>query len=501
MDSNIEEKLAELTRQEEMSALLDGRRIEELNSTILDKFIDIQKSKGSDYKKAKEWEKFNNDFISQHEDDLKKITLKIDANYLKSQLGEARIICHDGWKFDIRVSLFGEFESISFSEVVFNEYFWVGGIFKELIRFDNVTFMGLVNFHESIFEETVYFRKVVFDAGASFSRSEFNGQSSFEIISLKRKAKQQKYYQKQSISFEGSEFDKRAEFELRDLDICTFSLDGTIFRGSFNMQTDNSSINTLDLDRTMFIGVTRFVPYMRDKDRKNIKNINLDYTTFRGSTIFEIRLAKCPDFSKCYHFKKFFIKETWPIITYQQIKPQDRDKFLFLKRHFAAAKNHIRENRYFGYEMRAREKALENYLSCRFKGKYCRRFIYLLSKLATKRTRKMIVHRFRLFSRKYCELFLFKSYKWLSCYGSSVERPIFALMFSFLYFGFYYDVNFVKNPYEKSFVRTLNPLYDSGQGFSRLLDFQVVVATQSLVNTILLFLIFLGIRNRFKIRN
>lgn len=500
MDSNIKQTLADLERQEEISALLDERRIEELNTVILDKFIDIQKSNATHRNKAKEWEKFNLDFASQNEADLRKITLKIDANYLKEQLGEAKIECHDGWRFNFKFSLFGEFDSVSFSEVIFNEYFWVGAVFNNIVRFDNVTFLGLVSFYETVFDEYVSFRRVKFDAGVSFFRSEFNETATFDIEGNGQQ-QDKKYYEKQTLSFEGSEFAQRAAFELKDLDICTFSLDGCAFRGSFKFQTDNSAIHLLDLDRTLFVGVTRFIPYMRNRDKKTVRNIRLDYTTFRGSTIFEICFDKCPDFSKSYQFKKFFIKETWPLIDYKNIRPEDRNKFIFLKRHFAVAKNHIRENRYFGYEMQAREKGLERDLSCKFKGKFFRKFIYLLCRIATKKVRRILVARCSIMSRKYCELFLFKAYKWLSGYGSSVERPIVGLIASFLYFGFYYDMNFIKNPYEKSFVRTLNPLYDSGQGFSKLLDFQIAVAMQSFVSMVLLFLIFLGVRNRFKIRN
>lgn len=498
----IEQKLEELSRQEEISILLEERRMDELNAVILDKFIDIQKSKAIDKNKAREWKKFNLDFAKQNPEEIKRLTLKIDADYLKKELGEASIVCHEGWSFDFRVSLFGEFDSVSFSEAVFNDHCWVGAVFNGFVTFNNVTFMDLASFYESIFEDCVNFRKVIFNAGASFARAEFNGESSFEIESKPREgAEGEKYFERKSISFEGSEFTKKVEFEIRNLDIFYLSFEGAIFSKGFLFQNENSIIHSFNLKSVMFNGMTRFVPVSRAQDKKPIKNINLEYAAFRGSTIFEINLDKCPDFSKCYFFKKFFIKETWPEIDDKKIKPEDREKFLFLKRHFAAIKNHLRENQYFGYEMRAREKGLEHDLTCKFKGRFLRWFVCFMCRIASKKVRRILVARCKILSRKYCELFLFKSYKWLSCYGSSAERPLLALAFSYLYFGYYFEINNVKNPYENSFVRTLNPLYDSGKGFSTLLEFQTAVAIQSITNTILLFLIFLGIRNRFRIRN
>jgi hypothetical protein len=83
----IEQKLEELSREEEISQLLEERRINELNSVILDKFINIQKSQATDKNKAKEWKKFNLDFFKQNSGDIKRLTLKIDGEYLKKELG------------------------------------------------------------------------------------------------------------------------------------------------------------------------------------------------------------------------------------------------------------------------------------------------------------------------------------------------------------------------------------------------------------------------------
>lgn len=500
----IEQKLEELSREEEIAQILEERRIDDLNAMILDRFIDIQKSQATNKNKAKEWKKFNLDFAKQNFDDIKKLTLKIDAEYLRKQLGSASIICHEGWSFDFRISLFGEFDSISFSETVFNDNCWIGAVFKGSVRFDNVTFFDLAMFYESVFENTVSFHKVIFNSEASFARAEFNSEVFFELESsdLLGFRKDRKNYKKQSILFEGAEFVKRADFELKNLNVYNLSFESAVFLSVFTLQIENSTIDCLNLSSCMFSQMTRFVPFYHESSYNSVvKNIELDYATFKDSAVFELNFESCPDFSKCYFFEMHFVKETWPEINDQKIKPQDREKFLFFKRYFAATKNHLRENQYFSYEMRAREKGLEHDLGCRFRGKTFRNLVCMLCKISSKKFRKILVARCRILTRKYFELFLFKCYKWLSSYGSSIERPMLALFFSFLYFGYYFEINGVTAPYENSFIRTLNPLYDSGQGFRELLNLQVTIAFQSLCNATLLFLIFLGIRNKFRIRN
>lgn len=323
------------------------------------------------------------------------------------------------------------------------------------------------------------------------------------ILKLNQIFVQQKkeFADRKYITFEDSEFTKKTEFELKNLDVFYFSFEGCKFEGEFLFKPENSMINFLNLQSAVFSKIARFVPRSFNNPKKIIGEIKVDYTAFTSSAIFEIEFAKCPDFSKCYFLEKIFIKETWPEINEKRIRPYERNKFLFLKSYFASIQNHLKENQYFGYEMRAREVTLESELYSKFKGRRLRHFVYLLCKMTNKKVRKLLVARCKIVSVKYCELFLFKCYKWFSGYGASIEKPLAVLGFSFLYFGYYFEIHNVKKPYESAFVRTLNPLYDSGKGYSTLLDLQTTIAVQSLINTILLFLIFLGIRNRFKIKS
>ncbi|MBM5783182.1 MAG: hypothetical protein FJ368_07185 [Pelagibacterales bacterium] len=58
----IEQKLEELSREEEIAQVLEERRINELNDMILDRFIEIQKSQATNKNKEREWGKFVKDF-------------------------------------------------------------------------------------------------------------------------------------------------------------------------------------------------------------------------------------------------------------------------------------------------------------------------------------------------------------------------------------------------------------------------------------------------------
>lgn len=179
----IEQKIAELSREEEISQMLDERRVNDLNNMILDKFIEIQKSHATNKNKAREWNNFNHDFCQQNAKDLNAINLKIDADFLRSETGKAAIICQDGWNFDFKVSLFGQFDRAFFSEVNFKDHCWIGAVFKEVVKFHNVNFYECATFYESLFEDLVSFRKVTFKNNANFIRNEFDGEAYFEIES------------------------------------------------------------------------------------------------------------------------------------------------------------------------------------------------------------------------------------------------------------------------------------------------------------------------------
>jgi len=512
--NDIAKIIEEMSKAEDERLSLEKKKIEDLNGEILEKFVSVQNNRNSNRQKSEEWRIFNENFIKENAYYLKKLTLKIDANHLKKETGSSKIVCQEGWNFDYRVSLTGEFESASFTEVTFREYCWIGAVFNEFARFHNITFLDSVIFHETIFDDWVSFRKVIFNEGAVFSEVEFNGESYFEIeskpkskecISLCQNSQDQinhKKVKEKSITFEGSEFARKTNFELRNLDIYNFSFAGCKFKSDMLFRYENSTIHSLDLSNSIFGVVTKFIPYSHNRHKKPIYEIKVNYSIFRETAIFEIDFAECPDFSKCYFIERFFIKETWSKISDKQIGAWEREKFLFLKGYFSNMKNHFKENLYFSYEMRAREKVLEREMYCKYSGKYLRRLVYLIAMMSNKKIRKFFVYRYSFFSKEFCELFLFKLYKWMANYGLSIKRPFISVIFSYLYFGYYFDMSLVKDPYENSLIRTLNPLYDVSRGYGGDLDnFQVAASVQSLTNTVLLFLLFLGIRNRFKIKS
>ena len=97
------------------------------------------------------------------------------------------------------------------------------------------------------------------------------------------------------------------------------------------------------------------------------------------------------------------------------------------------------------------------------------------------------------------DLFLFKCYKCLSDFGMSVALPFawlclsFAVFFDiFLWLGCDFESSF-----SNSFTRTIMPLMKFDIGC---VDSNAILALQSLINVTLIFLLGLGIRNKFKIK-
>jgi len=265
---------------------------------------------------------------------LHAINLKIDADFLRSQMGHASVICQDGWNFYFKVSLFGQFDKVFFSEAQFFDHFWVGAVFREVVKFHNVFFNECATFYESLFEDLVSFRKVIFENGANFTRSEFDGEAHFEIESKIEEIELKNELKRKEINFEGSEFTKKSDFELRNLDVFQLSFEGCKFCGEFLLQSENSTIRFLNLQSTVFSEIARFVPYSYYNHKKLVRDIKVEYTAFMKSAIFEIDFEKCPDFSKCYFLEKVFIKETWPEVIEKKVRPYEKEKFLFLKSYY-----------------------------------------------------------------------------------------------------------------------------------------------------------------------
>ena len=87
---------------------------------------------------------------------------------------------------------------------------------------------------------------------------------------------------------------------------------------------------------------------------------------------------------------------------------------------------------------------------------------------------------------------------------NSVIKPACLLFVSWISFGFFSKKYFfIQNPYLASFAKTFFPLIQEDKVFL-INDLKnlppYLLITQSSINLILLFLLFLGLRNRFKIK-
>ena len=252
------------------------------------------------------------------------------------------------------------------------------------------------------------------------------------------------------INFDKVKFEKNAYFQ--ELRFSDPSIESCFYDGSKKTLT-----NKMSFENSIFKGSAFFT---QEKGNNSSVEINLAGAIFEAPVVFDLNFFECPDFSKASFLSHLKIEETWQIDE-EKIDKNDELKFRFFKKYFAEQGNHFKEQQYFSYEMMAREKKLS------IEGG--------------------------------ADLFLFKCYKWFSGFGMSVALPFawlclsFAVFFDiFLWLGCDFESSF-----SNSFIRTIMPLmkFDIGCG-----DSNAILALQSLINVTLIFLLALGIRNKFKIK-
>lgn len=214
-------------------------------------------------------------------------------------------------------------------------------------------------------------------------------------------------------------------------------------------------------------------------------DIKLDGSLFSCPAIFKVGLQKCPDFSNATFLSSLYIEEKWPKIIKSEIRHSDENKFRFLKNYFHKDGNSLKEREYLLYEMIAIEKKLiENIKNSLLRGKFYN------------------------FIQNYFILLISKIYGYSSNYGNSVFKPLLFLLAScFLYkidssivwidyMPYYYSSNI---SWIKSILKTILPTVDLISGKHNFDYERLTEITRSIINSILIFLLLLGIRNRFKI--
>lgn len=354
------------------------------------------------------------------------------------------------------------------------------------------------NFVSSVFKKGFSVADSDVGSNFNFSEAEFHEEVSFNGNLKRLNFGGAKFIDCGSISFWGAVFNSNAEFSgchlensnmvfwrskfFKMANFCYLEISGLVrfqflqcnFHDSFEFYTPNkfkegSSIKEIDLSGSEFFKSVLFRQEFSTQSRHvKIGNLALSGTIFREPVVLKfVDLERCPDFSKSYllDIKKLSLNEEAWVVDERSIGPDDEPKFRFLKKYFSEQGNHFKERQYFAYEMMAREKKLS------LEGG--------------------------------ADLFLFKCYKWLSEFGMSVSLPFAWMWFSFaLFFNLFllFDCDPIV-ALTNSFARTVNPLMSFdifkkpiGNGLITVLVFQTII------NTSLIFLLGLGIRNKFKIK-
>ncbi len=454
--------------------------IRSLEDRIISEFIRIQKEK-NDADKAFVWNEFTNKLFEevkqqypygfQTKEDLRQLRLRINSNPIDSVNQIDSVICNVGlWEFYFKVEFVGNFQKVNFCGVLDSDS-EPQITFYASVDFRNTKISGEARFEKVRFLDKVKFLSVDFGGWVFFDRSYFNKFTEFLLVKF--------YSQKvdfSDVTFAGGArflatiFPKEILFDrakfLKDVDFrniifsqqdTQLKLDGVLFGGD--------KINFLSNPKSEEVFVVG--PANRDIETfKNyrLKEVSLKNTIFQSSTVgeFDLKFDACPDFSESHFLTKSFrIKETWQIDE-EKIDKNDEPKFRFFKKYFAEQGNHFKEFEYFGYEMMAREKKLS--------------------------------------IKDGADWFLFKCYKWFSGFGMEVKLPLFWLYISFFCFLWIFLFPLecdLKSSFSDSFAKTIMPLMKLDIGC---VDSNAILTLQSLINVTLIFLLGLGIRNKFKIK-
>lgn len=437
-----------------------------------------------------EWNKFCEEFVVK---EIEGLTLLIDAKDAKE---ETPAINCCNWIFHFKVEIRGAFGKTSFT----------GSIFKSEIS-TSYGFVAMVNFAGAKFYEGIIFNGVLLEA--DFACAEFFELASFCSVSFESFARFSCCrFENCKVVFQHSKCAKEIYFDaIKVAKKVSFEFTESKFLDEFHFYTaadfmDGSEITKIDLSGSEFEKTTLFRQELSSNGRfVGVGNLMLRATIFRELLTIKFQhLEICPDFSKSdlLDIKKLSLNEkSWEKndeISQQEITEDDEEKFRFLKKYFAEQGNHFKEQEYFSYEMKAHQKELLSRV-------FSRGIFPIISWL-----------------RNLFELLLFFAYKLTSNFGMSWVRPAFWLLVSSRLMALKLDqippinligkfgefFGFVENStvgFPEALTRTLSPL-STAKIFETTIDWAGNLAGNllCLANAILIFLLLLGIRNKFKIK-
>jgi hypothetical protein len=389
------------------------------------------------------FEKFSNIFEDKKDLSVIKIWIYGDGSEGVKNIYSGDLFDSGSLEFYFSLILYGNFNSVDFSNTTFYGDIRISGAKLNQADFSKTKFFSNACFARSSFDSTAVFTNAFFNQKADFSSATFASGADFSKIRF----------------------------------------------------GENGS---LDLSRAMFAGIsTRFTKENSDGLLcEGLHRFNSNQTIFETPVVFDLNFKHCPDFSECYFLKKFFIKENWPSILDSEIKSEDEEKFRFLKTYFASTGDHFNEQKYFSYEMKAVEKRKKREIE---------------ENKENKKTNFLT----QFINKKYWELQLFELYKIHSDYGMSVSKPLKGLLSFFAIFGMIFFIFFPNQvspvnvtiieklgfSLANSFIGTFIPLANLkilSNSLSAGMIF--IIGLQAILSIALLFLLALGIRNKFKIK-
>ena len=402
-----------------------------------------------------------------------------------------KINCHK-WVFPFAVEIRGIFGKIAFTESVFENGLSTTDSFEGGVNFSQSKFIKGASFNGKLLEEA-NFMYAEFFGYANFVGVDFESVARFELCT----------FVDCNMYFLESSFLKNTHFNSVDVRGKTnFRFEYCQFHGLFNFNTrhkpeEGSEITSISLVGSEFLKTAIFTQEKSGDFKPLVVGIiDAAGAIFREPLVIRfLNLKNPPDLSRAYFLdtKKLSLTEgSWEDngkIDERKVFSNDEPKFRFLKKYFAEQGNHFKEQEYFSYEMMARKELL-------------RSKVFSWSEMKKD---------FYGWLKNLSEFVLFFAYKLTSNFGMSWIRPLICLLVSAFvmqqyikepvqnYFGFWNEFFVFRIEgisFWEALLKTISPL-------STVEEFKdsLPVKVHSSFNVLLIFLLGLGLRNKFKVKS
>ena len=412
-------------------------------------------------------------------------------------------------------------EKAKFICVSVNDIDFIGASFLGKTSFFDCEFKGRFNIQWALINTVIEFMNTEFFTDATFGNINFSLEESFINELFDNNKFKEKYAglmcEDELYEIESAEINKKHDLasliiknEKNQKKILSISnkttTDGKFITHTLEIKMDNKVISSklrgcykVEKNFSVKFKKVKFKNDFRLGDMYNLKNLYLDDVIVKGTSSINSKISNCPDFSTCFFGKKFHIIdcESW------REQPNDSNQlneaaYRWLKNYYNQQNDCERELQYFELEYKTKLtlKSIDDEEYYRqFKLQYKNRLDYESELMYFEKEMNEKYKKLTFWSRGFFHKVFFAFYKLVSNYGNSYIRPLVSLGLTGLLYWLIECLHSMPYWANEFNIKVILPFIQTGKPINSC--YEVLF---SILNTILLFLFGLGIRNRFKLR-